>query len=306
MSVDCPVCKVAERAEVLGSYDSGNISQMQCGICGRYEIGKMAAFALRSREKPATGLSAWIRAQNLREIRPKIVRESLDEILRDLPTFLVSDRSIELLKALAVMSKMPGKACTLQPSTDYPLAWGEDADELSFHLQALQLLGFIRLQTVDADNYSAMLLSAGWNEVERGRAALSDRAFVAMSFSEAMKSAWFEGFGPAIKNAGYLPHRVDSEPHNERIDQKIIADIRGSRFVIADVTEQKNGVYFEAGFALGAGKPVLWTVREDELTKVHFDTRQFAHVVWKEPGDLASQLCDVIKGILGKGPRPID
>ena len=32
-----------------------------------------------------------------------------------------------------------------------------------------------------------------------------------------------------------------------------MAEIRRSRFVVADYTGQVNGVYFEAGFALGLG-----------------------------------------------------
>lgn len=70
--------------------------------------------------------------------------------------------------------------------------------------------------------------------------------------------------------------------------------IETSKFVVVDVTEQKQGAYFEAGLALGFGKTVIWTVREDELQNVHFDTRQFAHIVWKDEAKLAQALRDVI------------
>lgn len=64
-----------------------------------------------------------------------------------------------------------------------------------------------------------------------------------------------------------MPHRVDKEPHIDRIDAKIIADIKDSLFLVADVTRQKQGVYFEAGFALGLKLPVISSVREDDLKK---------------------------------------
>lgn len=302
MSNKCPICW-EERSEVVGNKDGGNIAQTDCAICGRFEIGKMAAFKLSHGAGPVAKLSGWIRAQNLREIAPRITQENLDEVVRDLPDFLVSDRSVELLKALAILKPIPGDAHKGDVRTDYPLAWARGPDELKFHLFALGERGLVKYSTV-GEAYSATLLPAGWHEVQRGGAAVLDRAFVAMSFSPDMAQVWQSGFKPGITSAGYLPHRVDSAPHIERIDQKIIADIRASLFVVADVTQQKNGVYFEAGYALGANKPVFWTVREDELDKVHFDTRQFAHVVWKEPADLAEQLRNLIVGVLGQGSRP--
>ena len=65
------------------------------------------------------------------------------------------------------------------------------------------------------------------------------QAFVAMSFSEDLKPIWEGPINKAIKKAGYKPYRVDAEPHSDRIDVKIISEIKNSRFVVADVTDQK-------------------------------------------------------------------
>ena len=94
-----------------------------------------------------------------------------------------------------------------------------------------------------------------------------------MSFSADLKSIWEGPICNAIKKAGYKPYRGDAEPHIDRIDAKIISEIKNSRFVVADVTDQNRGVYFEAGYTLGLGLPVLWCVREDDLDNVHFDIR---------------------------------
>jgi hypothetical protein len=61
------------------------------------------------------------------------------------------------------------------------------------------------------------------------------------------------------------------------------------------VTLQRSGVYFEAGFALGLPRTVIWTWRDDALKNVHFDTRQYSHVVWTEPTDLRTKLASSIK-----------
>ena len=68
------------------------------------------------------------------------------------------------------------------------------------------------------------------------------------------------------------------------------------KFVIADCTLQRPGVYFEAGFALALGRTLVWTCREDDFKNVHFDTRQYPHIVWTTLDDLRkSRLTDRLR-----------
>jgi nucleoside 2-deoxyribosyltransferase len=83
-----------------------------------------------------------------------------------------------------------------------------------------------------------------------------------------------------------------------------LAQIRISRFVVADFTcepdKDRGGVYFEAGFALGLGLPVIWTARRG--TTLHFDTRQYNHILWDDPAELKEALYNRIIALLGRGP----
>ena len=124
-----------------------------------------------------------------------------------------------------------------------------------------------------------------------------------MSFSPELKSIWKNGIKKAIEKAGYKAYRVDSKPHADRIDIKIITEIKNSRFLVADVTEQKQGVYFEAGYALGLGLPVLWSCRKDDLNNAHFDTRQYNHIRWENEEDLERELFNFICAIIGKASK---
>jgi len=45
--------------------------------------------------------------------------------------------------------------------------------------------------------------------------------------------------------------------YNEQIDAKITAQIKHARFVVADVTGARTRVCFEAGYAIGIGRPVI-------------------------------------------------
>ena len=100
--------------------------------------------------------------------------------------------------------------------------------------------------------------------------------------------------------------RIDRKEHSNKIDDEIIAEIRRSRFVVADFTcereKVRGGVYYEAGFALGLGLPVIWTCRKDCLDYLHFDTRQYNHIVWETPEELYARLKARIGAFIGDGP----
>jgi len=53
--------------------------------------------------------------------------------------------------------------------------------------------------------------------------------------------------------------------HNEKICDKIVSEIRKSRLLVADFTDNRGGVYFEAGFAMGLSIPVIWMCRASDV-----------------------------------------
>ena len=129
-----------------------------------------------------------------------------------------------------------------------------------------------------------------------------------MWFSKDTELVYKNGFRSAISEAGYKPFRIDDKQHNNKIDDEIISEIRRSKFVIADFTcgfskdgseaIARGGVYYEAGFAQGLGLPVIWTCREDIISHVHFDTRQYNHIVWKDTADLKEKLLNRIRATI--------
>ena len=73
------------------------------------------------------------------------------------------------------------------------------------------------------------------------------------------------------------------------IDDQLRVALRTSRFVVADLTHGNNGAYWEAGFAEGLGRPVIYTCRKKEWDekKPHFDTNHLVTITW-DISDLAS------------------
>ena len=135
------------------------------------------------------------------------------------------------------------------------------------------------------------------------KTSTSSQGFVAMWFHEEMNESYANGFQVGIFKAGYNPIRIDRIEHVNRIDDEIIKQIKASKFVVADFTGHRGGVYFEAGFALGFDIPIFWTCRKDNMNKLHFDIRQFNCIDWETPEDLADRLAIRLEAVLGIGPN---
>ena len=61
-------------------------------------------------------------------------------------------------------------------------------------------------------------------------------------------------------------------------------------------------MYYEAGFAHGHNIPVIFTCFADAIDHVHFDTRQYNHIVWTDADDLRIRLAQRISATIGDGP----
>jgi hypothetical protein len=199
----------------------------------------------------------------------------------------------------ASRSRHPGDAVEFDVAL-YPLFDAASDDELEFllsHLQARNLIGRV-IGPLEGRNY--VLSADGWAAVEpTGTGGIPGRAFVAMSFDPSLDDAFTVGIHPAIElDCGMQAVRVDRVEHNEKICDRIVAEIRKAQFVVADFTLHRPGVYYEAGFAAALGRPVIWTCRKDELSKTHFDTRQYNHIDWETPGELRRRLAERIQATI--------
>ena len=114
-----------------------------------------------------------------------------------------------------------------------------------------------------------------------------------------MNEAFELGISQAVTDCEFpAPIRIDKKEHNNQITDEIIAGIRDAQFVIADFTGQRGGVYYEAGFARGLGRPVIYCCRDDHFKDLHFDVQQISHIKWSGVKDLRQKLADRIKATI--------
>ena len=130
----------------------------------------------------------------------------------------------------------------------------------------------------------------------------TSQCFVAMSFDNSMNEVYTNGFSVGIGAAGYRPLRIDQKEHINGISDEILSEIRRSRFVVADYTLANNGVYFEAGFAIGLDIPVIPTCRSNFASQLHFDIRHINTLMWERSEDLKASLERRIAAVIGRGP----
>ena len=301
--LSCPICRTElTNPPIISTVSTDRVvwKPYDCPVCGPFSINPVLAVHLQQVASDYR-LSAWIREHKEFEREPpQITGTLLEDVIKNFRKYSVSEKQLLLLRAIERRTEYPGSAATIAEE-DYPLAWAKNCAELHFLLSTVIDRKMIESQNV-ARHVETTILPDGWDYLDKHSIspAFQDRAFIAMSFDKSLDPIYENGIKTAIEKAGYKPHRIDKEPHIDRIDAKIIADIKDSLFMVADVTQQKQGVYFEAGYALALKRPVIWCVGEDDLKKVHFDTRQFYHIVWKTPEDLHERLYDMICAVIGK------
>lgn len=125
------------------------------------------------------------------------------------------------------------------------------------------------------------------------------KVFIAMSFAENMKGVR-KNIEKAVKDSGYAPMLIDVKEHNNQIVPEIYKEIEECSFIVADLTGQRGGVYYEAGYAMAKEKPLILSCKKDKKEKPHFDVAQINTIFWQNEEDLYNRLINRIRTTIGE------
>ena len=223
----------------------------------------------------------------------------------------VYERANRLLRWLAGQTTTVADRLIVSTTTFQAFAVSESTiwPEIAYFLNYLNSCGWAGVSSNLSGGFTTVTVEGHRYVESQINDPLATQAFVAMWFDDSMKEVRQKGIIPGIKDAGYKPYVVDEDEHIGKIDDKIIAEIRRSRFIVADFTHgergARGGVYFEAGFGLGLGIPVIYTCHEGQMSDVHFDTQHYNHILWREPEELREALANRIRAVLGQGPESL-
>jgi hypothetical protein len=317
---ECPICK----SQAAFDLKSGGGQDTVCPRCGDFSItGSASAIwgANNPDARQVANASGWIR-----EHQRVLINSDDIEALLSVPSPSVAERAIKILTTLEKI--MPSisewqNIYVVNPA-NIGITYEKEPQVINGQLFWIGIsystspeeLRYLLAEYLNSEsNFLAISDQSNHLKVQitpKGYAYLAELrktqvnsqiGFCAMWFDKSVLPIWTNAIEPAIKDAGYDAKRIDGHQHNNRIDDEIIAMLRRSKFVVADFTGQRGGVYFESGFALGLGLQVIWTCKKSDLKDVHFDNRQYNFVVWEEDklGDFKAALQNRIEATIGRG-----
>ena len=224
---------------------------------------------------------------------------TIEEFLSGFPSNILELQKRSLMLLYQKFPKYGSEIMDIDPCHYF----AEDDTDFAFVLDTMLSNNLINVKIKKSGDGSLLIASPiviaehGWMEIQKNiELNYSKQVFIAMNFAPEMDSVYLV-IKKAVSELGYDPMRIDKKEHNNEISGEILYEIKNSYFVVADVTGHRNGVYFEAGFALGQNKPVIWCCREDDKN-LHFDTRQYNHIFWKNEEQLYEKLKDRILGTI--------
>jgi len=279
---NCPVCSTSVTES--GGRGGAEIHDINCAVCGKFSVTRSALHKIRTvnkNEHKVAVISHAIRRMQKQNEWPEIDSKVLEAILANdyLPSPLVQADNFILLVGDQV--DVPGEFMNINPTQRSIIGAANDKN-FNFIIRHLTNKGLINTKT----NNSISLSFEGWDEYSRLKIQSSDtrKAFMAMPFGNDLIDKAYEYFKKAVDKTGFDLFRIDEKPKAGSIDDRLRVEIRTSRFLIAELTDDNRGVYWEAGFAEGIGKPVIYTCEKSYFKGkgTHFDTNHLHTVLWEK------------------------
>jgi nucleoside 2-deoxyribosyltransferase len=296
----CEVCNQDTAQTLFSNFDGVH---QNCPRCGEFKFTGTANVIHRNSATPErrAKLSGWVRDQNRNGSIPLVSTGNLESILtRSIPS--VADRAIYLLTEASTGLQNLGDNFNVNEPRFLAATYSASTQDVGYLMKMLKERGLA--ETIDMSG-NGVIHPEGHMRLDELKAESSNskKGFVAMWFHEDLDQIYADGFAQGVLNAGYDPIRIDQVEHVNKIDDEIIRQINAAKFLVADFTGHRGGVYFEAGYAMGRKIPVFWTCRSDDMGELHFDIRQFNCIAWNSSEDLAQRLEARIESVVGPGPN---
>ena len=272
----------------------------KCESCGFYGLTQGAIFKLRAADqtsKTRAIVAHWIRRRSPVTLGttpdadpPLLIESDVDQILNDnlLPNAAqVVDNFLLWFDALD-LPLGHRKEIGLQFQETLVAQLGcESRDGVQFAIGAAKDIGLL---AGSLSHFQFELSLKGWKRIQELKAGSTNSsvAFLACKFDSTVFTKPIEDhFKAACRETGFELRRLDDSPRTGNIDVQMRLDLRDARFVVVDLSDKNEGAYWEAGFAEGSLKPVIYlckqSVWDDPNTKPHFDADHCYFVIWNDP-----------------------
>jgi hypothetical protein len=292
-------------ASILGgrlSTRSGRLSEVETAqvlALARSEVWRLANLQGKT---PLFMTVDGARAARQREIDDRSVILTIEEMIELAPTLGLEEKALKTLENLAgaegqigagvdipySLKEYPGRPVwpAGEPPREDGCAYGCTATEAPMAYQFLLRTGLIVVRPHQAmgESSRAFLTPEGYvklRELKSGDTAVS-QGFMVCRFIPEVDELFDRVVRPLGGELGCTVRRIKDIHHIDKIDDRICAEIRRSRIVLVDLTENNFNVGFEAGYALALNKPIVWTKREEarDAPPMPFDIYAYNCLQW--------------------------
>ena len=281
----CDVCGFQLNEETRLDPDR-DTTHYDCSHCGKFGVTRNVrddclTADFRKSDK-AHLLSHFIRKKQDSNTAPLLDLEEVSIILAKGKFPTAKEQAEYLIRWLGEKSHEPGAFVPVSFESHGAIIGAKSENGFRFIVNGLMQQGLLVRRNPDASRPSATLTFDGWEhfqELKRGIAS-GRKAFMAMPFGKDDVKQMYQYFREAADKTGFMLETLEERPKAGLIDARIRVEIQGARFLVADLTYQNNGVYWEAGYAEGLGKPVIYTCNQEQFENIHFDTNHHLTIKW--------------------------
>ncbi|MHC4169624.1 MAG: hypothetical protein ACYSWQ_21985 [Planctomycetota bacterium] len=299
-------------------YKNDHVTGYVCKRCGDFKVfdgpRRFLPNLLKGEVKKASVLSHWIRTKH-EEIKKSppdeqfcpdviIVDTKLVDAIMKRPPPSPAEQADNLIRWLGESGQSYGEYLSLEAANDLSIIGSATGQEFMWVSRHLSDSGLIK-GSFTTTGVNVMLSFEGWQYYEQLKSGdtAGQKAFMAMEYGNVeLDKIVDEVLRPAVKQTGFDLFKLVDRPRAGSIDDRLRIEIQTSRFLIADLTHENAGAYWEAGYAEGLGKQVIYTCEKEkfEEQKTHFDTNHHLTVVWDadNPHEAAEALKATIRATL--------
>ncbi len=307
--IDLNMCTICNSATKVEEHTEKKTYTYNCPTCGDYDITDEAlTIYLRSDLKDKyLPVSFWIR-HNQSEKRPPFIDTKMMRLLLKPFKFLTpKEQANELLLWMGDYYIQPGMRINKKMEELWSVTGSPNMNNLRYIINYLVSDGIFSSfdnRLLETENTLFGILSfKGWDRYYELKRSNKDSrlAFMAMKYGEEpLNTIHEEVIKAAVSQTGYDIRKLDEDKRAGLIDDKLRVEIRRSRFLIADLTHDNNGAYWEAGYAEGLGIPVIYICEEEKFksSKSHFDTNHHLTVTWKNDVEGRKKFAEDLKATI--------
>ena len=281
---DCPVCTT--KAKVEGD-DYGRRFRVRCQTCGNFEITSLALTAVGDDPARRSAISRYIQEAQAGNSGLLLTREIIERILAGASVLSPLEMAEHLILWLSRNQKSIGVLKNIEKNRLATILGAADPRDVDLLMEYLIEEGYVQSPDLKKQRPEVRLglTIQGWAKADELRRGVSESkiAFMAMKYDDPTLEEMCEScFRPAVAETGFRLVLLKDKPRAGIIDNHLRAEIRSCRLLLADLTHGNLGAYWEAGFAEGLEKHVIYLCEKSvfESAGTHFDANHCQTVVW--------------------------